>query len=150
MGFDKDPKMLSNSQAAIEALGKKHKLLKNPMVYDVDTFEDSLIAQGISQEERTLANVAWNDETGELEFDIVYPLPSLIVDIGNLTAGFVTGTVHWSLKDVANYKISGESRFTRISGNYDDGFAFSYLNEEGEPISIFEIYFRPDRKEENR
>ena len=150
MGFDKDPKMLSNAQAAIEELGKKHKLIKNPMVYDVDTFEDSLVAQGITQEERTLANVTWNEETNELEFDIVYPLPTLIVDIGNLTAGFVTGTVHWSLKDVANYKLSGESHFTRISGNYDDGFAFSYQNEEGELISIFEIYFRPDRKEENR
>ena len=150
MGFDKDPKMLSNAQAAIEELGKKHKLIKNPMVYDVDTFEDSLVAQGITQEERTLANVTWNEETNELEFDIVYPLPTLIVDIGNLTAGFVTGTVHWSLKDVANYKLSGESHFTRISGNYDDGFAFSYQNEEGELISIFEIYFRPDHKEENR
>ena len=149
-GVDKDPSLLSTSHAAIESIAKRHKLIKNPMVYDVDTFEDSLQEQSFSHEERLLGNVSFNEEENALEFDVTYPLPSLIVDIGNLTAGFVTGTVRWHLKDVANYKLSDEKRFNKISGTYDEGFRFSYQNEDGDDVTIFEIYFRPDHEEGER
>ena len=147
LGFERNPKLNADAKKAIELLGKRHRLVKNPMVYDVDTFEDSIPEQALSHEERTISNVGWNEEENALEFDVTYPYPSLLVDIGNLTAGFVTGTVRWRFKDVANYKLSSENHFTRVSGNYDDGFSFSYENEEGDEVSIFEVYFRSDKKE---
>ena len=144
LGQDHESKMAEDLAQRINAIALSHNLSHNEIVYDADTFEDSVAEMGESLEERTIENVSFDPDGNELSFDMVCPSPCLITDIGNLSAAFITGPITWHLKDVASYKISSENKFTNISGDYDSGFKFFYTNDDGDDVTVLEIYFARD------
>lgn len=147
MGFEKDTQTESKLKNGLIKLARAHNLVNNPVVYDIDTFEDSFVDFSINPGNKLLSKANFDSDSHEFEFDIIFERPTLFFDIGNLNCGFLAGKTSWHFQDVAKVSLSKETSFTKILGDYEEGFKFAYEDENGEDVIIAEVSFFTDKGE---
>jgi hypothetical protein len=136
--------------ARIDALGKTFKLHRQDPVFDNDTFSDSLEVDENNMLEAahdhcTIAPGPFDKDSGNLEFDITYDYPPLIVDVGNLFCGFVPDTIHWSFVDVSDARFASKTDFQSVLGDPDTGWQF-IATSNGTNDLVASIYFTRPQK----
>ena len=127
----------------IKTLAKRNGFTPNPPALDENTFGESLGALS-SGEVKGLSDISFDSEEHELSFTVDYPQPTLVIDVENLSVGFVSGPTRWTFYDVASVKTSFGDHFQDVTGTYDDGYTFSYINDKGETVPVMEVAFTPD------
>lgn len=146
---------MKEAEAEIEELKKKFRLTRQDPIFDDDTFADSvdelvLSPMPIISGKASVSSISYDKESHDCSFDLTFPSPLLIVDIGNLFCGFVPGTIHWDFLEVGDVRIGHGAQFSRITGNPDDGWDFlSY--DEGEAQPVFSLILdRPSAHHSSR
>jgi hypothetical protein len=83
---------LDNTEKNIDDLAKKFHLTKQDPVFDNDSFADSLgdfdLASLASLEPNLFTPGTFDKGNHTFSFDVTYPLPPLLVDVGNLYLRF--------------------------------------------------------------
>jgi len=125
---------LENAQKSIDDLAKKFHLTKQDPVFDNDTFADSLgdfdLANLATLEPNIFSPGTFDKGNHTFSFDVTYPLPPLLIDVGNLFCGFVPGTVHWDFIDVNEVTLGHGNSFSSVTGNPEDGWDFMSADEQ--------------------
>lgn len=145
LGSERHPETAARLANGILTFKNQHQLAKNDPVYDIDSFEDSAVDFSLNPAKKVLSDVEFDPLSHELSFSISFSSPTLFLDLGNLTAGFLSGKTSWNFQDVAYAKFSSERHFTKILGDYDEGYRFAYEDDEGEDVIVAEIIFLPDK-----
>jgi hypothetical protein len=125
---------LDNTEKNIDDLAKKFHLTKQDPVFDNDSFADSLgdfdLASLASLEPNLFTPGTFDKGNHTFSFDVTYPLPPLLVDVGNLFCGFVPGTIHWDFIDVSEVTLGQGNSFSSVTGNPEDGWDFMSADDQ--------------------
>lgn len=143
--------LLKEASERIAELGEALHLLRSDPVFDSDTFADSILSYNMPADyllKKTFHPGEFDQTDHSYYFDITYPLPQLIVDIGNLYVDFVPGTIHWSFLDVKNVQLGNEMTFDNLEGNPDEGWNFYKGSGEGKEL-VASITFLEESKKKN-
>jgi len=145
-----EPLVWKDIEEQISRIAKTHKLKKRDPIFDADAFSASFGEGNNPAETKRLSFVSFDKTLGELDFDITYSNPVLIIDVANLYAGFVSGTIRWQFNEVADAKFSSHQDWQKLEGNNDDGWSFVHVGEDGNEDTIAELRFFSDSGEEGK
>ncbi len=145
----------SDNNQRLNTLADLSGIVKGDPQFDLDTFSGSLINFGNVKDRydlyvpNTFKPTYFDPESNVFGFQITYPNPALIVDVGNLFCGFVPGTIDWEFNTVEDVKFSQNTKaFNRVAGNTRDGYhLINTLSQNGEE-EIGEIDFIETKDEE--
>lgn len=133
----------------IAKLAKRYNLEPGEPVYDNNTFADSIEIDNYGllgpNRHMNMKIISFDEEEGTLSFEMTYDFPPLILDLGNLFAGFCDHRIIWTLTDVESYEFNPGSFIFDIRGNEKDGWEFLSLGEGNDNL-VARILFRKKRK----
>lgn len=135
-----DP-IFDDIEKQVETLAKAFHFKRQDPIFDADTFYASFSGLENSEENKTFSLSSFDKESGDLSFDVSYELPQLIIDLGSLYVGFVSGTIRWDFHQVADFKLSSHDQFNKIKGNNEDGWSFVHSDALGNEDTICELRF---------
>lgn len=143
-----EPDLYEQIEKGITTIAKAHHLHHHDPIFDADTFSASFSEGNNPDETKQFSLVEFDASTGDFSFDMTYPNPPLIIDVGSLYAGFVSGTIRWELNQVADVKASSRQDWQKLEGNNEDGWSFVHVDEDGSEDTIAEFRFYSDPKKE--
>jgi hypothetical protein len=143
-----EPELYDEIEKGITVIAKAHHLHHHDPIFDADTFSASFSEGNNPDETKQFSLVEFDASSGDLSFDMTYPNPPLIIDVGSLYAGFVSGTIRWELNQVADVKASSRQDWQKLEGNNEDGWSFVHVDEDGSEDTIAEFRFYSDPKKE--
>ncbi|MCR5491783.1 MAG: sel1 repeat family protein [Bacilli bacterium] len=122
--------MVKDVAKEINALAKKFGLRRGSPVYDSDTFYDSFIELNGDDLGGRISNFRYSAKSMDASFDMTLDRAPIIIDIGNLWAGFVPGPITWSFSSVKD-ALRVKDRFETIRFGNDETWAFCEKSGEG-------------------
>lgn len=145
-----EPFIWKDIEEQITKIAKAHQLKKQDPIFDADAFSASFEEGNNPAETKRLSFVGFDKQSGELDFDVTYTNPALIIDVASLYAGFVSGTIRWQFNEVADAKFSSHSDWQKLDGNNDDGWSFVHVGEDGSEDTIAELRFFSDSGDDKK
>lgn len=133
----------------IAKLAKRYNLDHGEPVYDNNTFADSIEVDNyglLGPNRRIMMELlSYNEEEGTVSFEMTYDFPPLILDLGNLFAGFTDHKIIWTFTDVESFEYHPGSPIFDISGNEKDGWEFLALGDENTNL-VAKVVFRKKKR----
>ncbi len=145
LGIDARDSFVDDINAQIALLGKKIGAKQGEPLFDVDTFFDTYGDPNTPDySKKKFTFVSYEEETGNLVFELESDRPGLLVDAANLFCGLNKPKIKWSFIDVVSFNCNGESNFDEVVVT-DDGYSFLRYGEEEELDTVIaEIRLRQE------
>ncbi|MCF0113468.1 MAG: sel1 repeat family protein [Bacilli bacterium] len=138
----------SDLHRRIRRIAKEYHYEKGEIIFDQDTFYDSFADIGDETFLKKLMNPVFDEQSGELEFDVEYVFPPLVVDLADLSCAFASERIHWHFTDVASWQHNGDAMFETLSSPDGDSWSFDRREPmDGQIVSIASLHFRLSEKE---
>ncbi len=141
-GHDPEPALSKEVNEEIQRIGKIYHLQAGEPVFDGDTFYDTF-GDSLNSEHstKTIELISYDPKERNAIVEITYNLPPIVLDLGNLYAGFAPTKVRWNFQGLSSVKTSSIKEFDSLEYLSDDGWKFTKADEDGNPIGVFEIRY---------